>query len=133
MREQGKITFSLAPPGDPDRVKAGAPVDFVCHVTADPSGPEPELVIFDVSGAGNKNPVSFGSNGTKSFERHDQTFTFTAQLKAPEQAGSYVVAARVLGVDPTVPGPQPAPAADGTESKPGARVEFPAPPPLKIR
>jgi hypothetical protein len=133
MREQGKITLALAPPGDPDRVKAGATLDLVCRVTADPSGPEPELVTFDVSGTRNKKQVSFGSNGVKSFERQDQTFTFTARLKAPERAGSYVVVARVHGVDPTVPGPDPAPAADGTRGKAGARMEFPAPTPLKIK
>jgi hypothetical protein len=133
MREQGKITLVLAPPGDPDRVKAGAPLDLVCHVTADPSGPEPELVIFDVYGTGKEKQLSFGSNGGKTFERQDQTFTFTSRLKAPERAGSYVVSARVLAVDPTVPGPQLAPATDGTRGKAGARVELPAPTPLKIK
>jgi hypothetical protein len=133
MPEQGKTTLALAPPGDPDRVKAGAPLDLVCQVAADPSGREPDFVIFDVSGMRNKQQVSFGSTGVKSFERRDQTFYFTARLKAPERAGSYVVVAKVLGVDPTVPGPQPAPAADGTRAKAGARVEFPAPTPLKIK
>ncbi len=124
--ESARITLAIAPPGDPNQVKIGAPLDLVCNVTADPAGWEPDGVILQISPERN-NKLSLGKTIAKKPVRQDHTFSFTAQLNAPEKPGAYMVSARVVGVDPNIPAPPPAPAADGTQGKSGARVEFPAP------
>jgi hypothetical protein len=91
------------------------------------------MITFSIF-SGNNRQTSLGSTSTNKFDVKDGVLSFFGQLKAPSRSGSYVVDARVIGIDPAVPnpGPAPAPAADGSPAEAGARVEFQSPS-LKIK
>lgn len=127
-RKQPAASLAVQPPTDPKAVKAGLPLDVVCTVTVEPGGFEPGVVIFRISESKNKNKEVEShtvSDGTIA----QDGLTFTYHTNAPSSPGRFAIDARVLGVDPSQPSnePAPAPAADGARPKQGARVELRAP------
>lgn len=124
-RKQPKISLAVKPPTDPKAVLASLPLDIVCTVTTEAGGFDPSIVIFQISESKNKRMV-WESHTVGDRTRIHDGFTFTYHTKGPRKAGRFAIDARVFGVDPSRPdyGPAPAPAADGTKAKPGARVEL---------
>ncbi len=140
-RKKPMVSLAVQSPTDPEDIKAGVPLDVVCMVTAEPGGFDPSIVIFQISDSKNKNKnknkkrskskskAEPGSYAVSDRTSSDDGFTFTYHTEAPPSPGRFTIDAKVLGVDPSLPsnGPAPAPAADGTRAKPGARVELHAP------
>ncbi len=85
------------------------------------------MVTFQLSESKGKGKV-LSAYTTKDKTSADNSFTFSYRTRAPEGTGRFTIDAKVVGVDPTLPptGPPPAPAADGTRAKEGARGEFSA-------
>ncbi len=128
-RKQPMVSLAVQPPTDPKAVMAGSPLDVVCTVTAEPGGFEPSVVTFQVSGSMKKKKVEVESYTVSDRTSSQDGFTFLYHMKVPPSPGRIAIDAKVFGVDPSQPshGPAPAPAADGTRVKPGARVELSAP------
>jgi hypothetical protein len=126
--KQPVIVLAVEPPTDPKAVEAGVPLDVVCKVTVESGGFEPSVAIFQFAELKNKRKVFEGY--TVSGEKDTgNSFLFKYHTNAPEMPGKFVIDAKVIGVDPTLPSSEPAqgPAADGTKAKQGARAEFSAP------
>lgn len=126
--QRPKVSLALKAPTDPKAVSPGTPLEILCTVTVESGGFEPALVTFQLSELKEESNV-LSAYTTSNRTSADNSFTFRYRTDAPEAPGRFTIDAKVVGVDPTLPatGPPPAPAADGTRAKAGARGEFSAP------
>ena len=128
--QQPKASLAVQPPADRMNLKPGSPLDVLCTVIVDPASFEPVIVAFQVSDSmtKGKSKTVFNSETINKNIAKDDTYTFRWTVKCPDKPGRYFIEAKVMGIDPSRPtqDPPPAPAADGTRIRPGARVEFDA-------
>lgn len=123
-----EISLAVLPPADPENVKPGSLLDITCKIAEEPGKFEPLIVTFQVSDSKNKHKVLDATTISDS-ERLDNNLVFSHQCHAPQTPGRYTIDAKISGLDPSVPatGPKPAPPANGTSARVGARAEFNAP------
>jgi hypothetical protein len=127
------LSIEVRPPEIRDDLKPGSPFEVACVVGVQSGAFEPMLAVFQLSDptsqSNGNSRLILESMGTNEKTREGDAYTFTSKMKAPIDPGRYVLDVKVTGVDPSLPsdGPSQAPAADGTQAKPGARAEYDAP------
>jgi hypothetical protein len=127
------LSIEVRPPSVRDALKPGSPFEVACTVDVPSGAFEPMIAVFQLSDPTFKGDgasrLIIESRGINAKTREGDAYTFTSTLKAPDKPGRYAIDVKVMGVDPSLPSNEPpqAPAADGTQAKPGARAEYEAP------